>query len=216
MPSQRGWVKKSLQEGDDLFSTGMMVVILKHVGTTAWLRDMLNMSVKTSVSSPAQSLSTRPGILSDPKAFLAFTAATPGCQERVGSSVLGCCWVPQSKQWRHSVHTGNRATNPGICRRLPHHLTHSPSCPQVHLIFSSEDILGLQESVDLSSVSCAIWLDQTVSVSVTSSIHWQSLCTSEGLWCCCSHRRFKMFQSVKPCKESKSDDYKLKGDLTYN
>ncbi len=28
----------------------MMVVALKHVGTTAWLSEMLKMSVKTSVS----------------------------------------------------------------------------------------------------------------------------------------------------------------------
>ncbi len=40
----------------------MMVVALKHVGTTAWLSEMLKMSVKTSVSSTAQSLSTRPGM----------------------------------------------------------------------------------------------------------------------------------------------------------
>ncbi len=38
----------------------MMVVALKHVGTTAWLSEMLKMSVKTSVSSTAQSLSTTP------------------------------------------------------------------------------------------------------------------------------------------------------------
>ncbi len=38
----------------------MMVVALKHVGTTAWLSEMLKMSVKTSVSSTAQSLSTPP------------------------------------------------------------------------------------------------------------------------------------------------------------
>jgi len=39
------------QEGDDFFGTGMMVVTLKHEGTTAWLREMLKMSVRTSVSS---------------------------------------------------------------------------------------------------------------------------------------------------------------------
>ncbi len=43
----------------------MMVVALKHVGTTAWLSEMLKMSVKTSVISTAQSLSTRPGCCQD-------------------------------------------------------------------------------------------------------------------------------------------------------
>jgi len=43
------------QEGD-FFATGVMVVTLKHKGTTAWLREMLKISVRTSVSSAAQSL----------------------------------------------------------------------------------------------------------------------------------------------------------------
>ncbi len=42
---------------------------LRHVGTTAWLSEVLNMSVRTSVSCAAQSLSTRPGMLSGPAAF---------------------------------------------------------------------------------------------------------------------------------------------------
>ncbi len=50
----------------------MMVVALKHVGTTAWLSEMLKMSVKTSVSYTAQSLSTRPGMLSGPGALRAL------------------------------------------------------------------------------------------------------------------------------------------------
>ncbi len=50
----------------------MMVVALKHVGTTAWFSEMLKMSVKTSVSSTAQSLSTCPGMLSEPGALRAL------------------------------------------------------------------------------------------------------------------------------------------------
>ncbi len=42
---------------------------LRHVGTTAWLSEVLKMSVRTSVSCAAQSLSTRPGMLSGPAAF---------------------------------------------------------------------------------------------------------------------------------------------------
>lgn len=30
---------------DDFFGTGMMVVVLKHTGTTAWLREMLEVSM---------------------------------------------------------------------------------------------------------------------------------------------------------------------------
>ncbi len=46
----------------------MMVVALKHVGTTAWLSEMLKMST-------AQSLSTRPGMLSGPGAFACIDPA---------------------------------------------------------------------------------------------------------------------------------------------
>ncbi len=42
----------------------MIVVDLRHVGTTAWLSKVLKISVRTSVSCAAQSFSTRPGMLS--------------------------------------------------------------------------------------------------------------------------------------------------------
>ncbi len=72
------------------------------------------MSVKTSVSSTAQSLSTRPGMLSGPGALRALillrdlltlsgTASSPGRREEVESSVQWCCFVPQSEQRRHSA-----------------------------------------------------------------------------------------------------------------
>ncbi len=44
----------------------MIVVDLRHVGTTAWLSEVLNISVRTSVSCAAQSFSIRPGMLSGP------------------------------------------------------------------------------------------------------------------------------------------------------
>ncbi len=51
------------------FGTGMIVVDLRHVGMTAWLSEVLKISVRTSVSCSAQSFSTRPGILSGPAAL---------------------------------------------------------------------------------------------------------------------------------------------------
>ncbi len=47
----------------------MIVVDLRHVGMTAWLSEVLKISVRTSVSCAAQSFSTRPGMLSGPAAL---------------------------------------------------------------------------------------------------------------------------------------------------
>ncbi len=52
------------QDTGDFFGTGMIVVDLRHVGMTAWLSEVLKISVRTSVSCSAQSFSTRPGMLS--------------------------------------------------------------------------------------------------------------------------------------------------------
>ncbi len=70
------------------------------------------MSVKTSVSSTAQSLRIRPGMLSGPGALralillrdlLTLSELSPGRWEEVESSVQWCCFVPQSEQRRHSA-----------------------------------------------------------------------------------------------------------------
>ncbi len=39
------------------------------MGTTAWLNEVLKISVRTSISCAAQSLSTRPGMMSGPAAL---------------------------------------------------------------------------------------------------------------------------------------------------
>lgn len=46
------------QAVEAFFGTGMMVVLLKQMGNPAWLREVLKMSVRTSVSSSSQSFST--------------------------------------------------------------------------------------------------------------------------------------------------------------
>ena len=41
------------QEGEDFFRTGLIVEVLRHVGTRAWLREMLKLSGEKSMSSSA-------------------------------------------------------------------------------------------------------------------------------------------------------------------
>ena len=54
----------------DCFGTGMIVAVLRQVGTEACLREVLNRSVSTAVSSPAQCFRTGPGTPSGPVALL--------------------------------------------------------------------------------------------------------------------------------------------------
>ncbi len=62
----------------------MIVVDFRHVGTTAWLSEVLKISVRTSVSCAAQSFSTRPGMLSGPAAFRGMMGYSKG--EEAGDS----------------------------------------------------------------------------------------------------------------------------------
>ena len=62
----------------DFLGTGIMVVVLKHDGTVALLREMLKMSVRTSASWSAHPLSTLLGMLSWPAALCGFTLCRVG------------------------------------------------------------------------------------------------------------------------------------------
>ena len=67
--------KSFKQAGFDFLGTGIIVALLRQVGTAAWLSDVLKMSVKTSDSCSAQSFKTRPGMLSGPAALRGLTLA---------------------------------------------------------------------------------------------------------------------------------------------
>ncbi len=75
----------------DFLDTGMMVAALKHDGTTAWINEVLSMSVRTQASWSAHSLTTRPGMLSGPAAFRALTFLRVLCTSTV-SSLSACSW----------------------------------------------------------------------------------------------------------------------------
>lgn len=74
-----------------VFGKGIMVVDLSHSGTTVWSRDMLKMSVRTSLSLSAQSRRTSPGMLSGPVAFMwdRTLLTLVGVARRVSSSSCG-------------------------------------------------------------------------------------------------------------------------------
>lgn len=57
---------------EDCFGTEMMVMVLKQVGTTVWLSEVLKMSVKTSGSWSEQPLNTKSGIITGPAALHGF------------------------------------------------------------------------------------------------------------------------------------------------
>lgn len=76
----------------DFLGSGTMVVGFEHAGMMAWLRKVLKM--RTSVIESAQPLSTHPGMLSGPAAFLGFTMSSvlhtsAGCRRSLTLSEPG-------------------------------------------------------------------------------------------------------------------------------
>lgn len=64
------------KSGFGLFGTGMIVALLRQVGTTAYWSEMLKMSVDTSFSCSAHFFRTHPGMLSGPAALCGVKLAS--------------------------------------------------------------------------------------------------------------------------------------------
>ncbi len=110
----------------------MIVVDLRHVGMTAWLSEVLKISVRTFVSCSAQSFNTRPGMLSGPTALHGLilggsslrrleTDRVPGCLEVWAVFVQVCHSAFQTENKSGWVHLG------GMCR---HHRPVAGACSQ--------------------------------------------------------------------------------------
>lgn len=88
------------QDADDSFGTGMMVVLLKLAGTTAWLNEVFNMSVRVSGSCTVVSLGSLSGMSSGPATLHGLTLESvlltsapvteSYCSPRAGVTLCGC------------------------------------------------------------------------------------------------------------------------------
>ncbi len=73
--STSSWLESVLWDGSRLDRTQVISLVpiwllwIWDVGTTAWLSEVLKISVRTSISCAAHSFSTRPGMLSGPAAL---------------------------------------------------------------------------------------------------------------------------------------------------
>ncbi len=100
----------------------MIVVDLRHVGMTAWLSEVLKISVRTSVSCSAQSFSTLPGILSGPAALRGLIldrVFLTSAGDRQSAWSLGgvAVFVQMCRSAFQTVNKSGRVHLGGMCRR---------------------------------------------------------------------------------------------------